>query len=460
MKNKHYTKLLLAVFLPAAIFVHSCKKPEDIEAKPQKPEVELKDKSADGQKRIPVIHLSKDTVYILSTSFSRQTGEQLIIDAGTLIKVKTDGGMPGITIMPGGIIAANGNAQNPVVFTANKRPGDQSANWLGLTIQGKSFNNDIINNLAAIPADGSGSLQYVRIEFAPLTLQAVGSNTIINHVMVSYASQASAITISGGSFNARYLVSYACGGAADFYITKGYSGNMQNLLAYRHPYFGQTGAAPFASLAGLFIENNPSRPVQARPYTNPIISNITIIGPDEQIGKPPVYADTSAATRCAALVTTRSTCFRIRNAAILGFPAGAWYLDDAETALNLQAGNAEMKFTTVHSNMAGRTFYLKPGVVAPFMSADFRTYMLQPAFVNRQYNAAGNFSFENIFNYDAPNVMPKNDSPLLTDSTSFDGTFYSTYFEKQHYRGAIGRDNWLAGWSNFTPLKTNYNFPQ
>jgi len=68
--------------------------------------------------------------------------------------------------------------------------------------------------------------------------------------------------------------------------------------------------------------------------------------------------------------------------------------------------------------------------------------------------------FSSPFNYDAPNPLPAANSPVLTGA-DFSGTvFGDAWFNKVTYRGALGNDSWLPGWTNFTPLKTNYNFPK
>lgn len=429
-----------------------CQKDENIKAAKIKPEKVLSDKEVNGV-RLRIVQLKKDTVYINSDPFTREVGEELVIEPGTLIK-----GGGGIVIKPGGVIIANGTRTNPIVFTSNSRPGVQGPNWGGITIQGKSTDNSKPGPKDSV--DFSGSVLYTRIEFANLTLEGVGSRSIIENIMVSYATN-SAFNILGGSFNARYLISYACGGPADYYITRGYSGRMQNVLAYRHPYFGSVGTLPSNALAGVFIENNPFNPNGARPFTNPFISNLSVIGPNAQNGSSSLYVDTAASFRVAALVTTGSCCFSIRNAALIGFPASAWRLDDRATAENIQSGNGDLSYSLLHANLPNRVFYLKPGTITPFVSNDFRNYMLQPVYQNRVLSNATDLKLTDMFNYNAPGLLPLAGSPLLVDSANFKGPIFdNAFFNKVNYKGAIGRDSWLANWTNFTPLKTNYNFSE
>ncbi|MBA4166174.1 MAG: hypothetical protein H0X41_01265 [Chitinophagaceae bacterium] len=442
----------------------SCRKAGDIKTTPVKPEIQLLDESQRSPiERIKVVHLYKDTVYILSKMFTRQPGEQLIIDEGTLIKVNTStptGGIAnaGISIYPGGIIQATGTRSNPIVFTSNDYTGNQKANWNGLVIRGNAPDNSA--GPGGDPVDFSGTLSYVRIEFAPLILTAVGNRTIIDHIQVSYASPSGSYEFDGGTFNARNLISYACGGPGDFYITRGYTGKMQNILVIRHPFFGSTADVPLNTIAGLIIENNPdsSAAVTATPFTFPVISNITVLGPNTQNGSAPAYGDTNVIS--GAVLTTRSSCFAIRNSLLAGFPVAGWRLDDAPTATYFRDSISEFSHCIVHANITERTFYLKPGTAASYSSSDFQNYVLAPRFGNRLFTDIADLKLKDPFDYDrGPDAFPLEDSPVFTGST-FDGKYFNdAFFNRTNYIGALGQEDWTLGWSNNLPLKTNYNFP-
>lgn len=468
--NHTVNTLILAI--SGMVFFTACQKQENIKTTKGKPEVELVDFTTDStgnqSGRRKVVHLRKDTVYLMSKNFERQAGEQLIIDEGTLIKVSAPatGSGPSMTIMPGGLITATGTSAEPIVFTSNARAGTQGPNWGGIIIQGKSFNNSV--GTEGIADDFSGVIQFVRVEFASLAMVGVGSQTVIENVMVSYtdapvyALYQSAFNIYGGTFNTRNLISYACAGPADFLLTNGYSGNMQNLIASRHPYFGHTGANPYNVIAGVFIQNNSNNiPVAPLPYTNPVISNLTVVGPNNQNGSPAAYADTNLLA--SALVTTNSACFHIRNSLLLGYPAACWILNDNSTAVNIVAGNGELNYSIVHSNDPARCFYLAPGTYDPYNSENFRNYVLGDAFHNQQFLSADQFMFRNILNYDSgPDLMPVSGSPVL-QGANFDSSavYNNIYFKRnENYLGAVGTVDWLKNWTNFIPLKTNYNFPQ
>ncbi|MDN3656779.1 hypothetical protein QWZ08_14125 [Ferruginibacter paludis] len=460
MKKNIFTVLITNVFLLVLLLSTGCKKAEDVTSSPVKPEVILK------ESRIKAVHLYNDTVYILNSPFTRQDGEQLIIDEGTIIKAVpgiTANGTAGITINPGATILANGSSKNPIIFTSAAATGNQSESWGGLLIKGRAVNN--ARGAAGDAADNSGIFKYARIEFAALTLDAVGSGTTIENVMVSYTSRVgqddplSAFNFYGGSFNCRNLISYACGGPADFYITNGYTGKMQQIIAYRHPFFGGTGSAPYNAFAGVFIENNAGNPADALPVTNPVISNLTIIGPDGQNGSAAVYANTGLANN-AALVTTGNTRFQVRNSLILGYPAGAWNLGDSLTGNALQRKESQLSNTVFYSGDTTRTFFVDPAASATFSSTELRSFILQPVLKNQLFSGVADFSFQDPFNYEKLDPLPKSNSPVLKAGDYTGAYFAEPFFIKENYLGALGSDNWWLGWVNATPLKTNYNFPE
>lgn len=440
-------KLFFFCFGAILVYATGCQKKETVRTSVAKPEKSLE--SLQGL----IIHLYKDTVYTLSQTVVRNSGEQLIIDEGTLIKVNPGGAS--IIINAGAVMEANGTRDNPVVFTSNEAPGSQNRNWGGISIAGKSINNS--SNPTGDVTDLSGALHFMRIEFAGLALKSVGNRTIIENVQVSYAERSSFV-IQGGSFNARQLVSFASNGPADFYISEGYSGKMQFILAYRHPFFGKAGSEPFNALAGIYIENHPWNAVDARPYTYPFISNATVIGPDGQTGSSIAYKDTLLKT--GALITTGSTGFRIRNSVMMGYPLAGWQIGDSLTASGVHYHLSELTHSVFHSNDRKRVFYLAPGIYPPFGSNDFETFILAPDIHNELIAQSTGFQLADPYNYDEPNPMPKQISPLQTGANFESSYFSDPFFAKVTFRGAFGNENWLSGWTNFTPLKTNYNYPR
>jgi len=408
------------------------------------------------------LHFFKDTVYILGANINRLKGQVFLIDAGTLVKVN-DG--ISITINAGARIEAIGTATEPIVFTSfayKGLPGYIGTNdkdehsWLGIAIYG-NYPNTLIGDNSVF---GTGILKYVRIEFAgrkrhnssslpSLLLKNVGKGTVINNIQVSYSVAYSSFQISGGNVNAGNLVSYASGNI-DYNLLDGYKGLLQNLLAYRHPYFSpQPGSG--TTLAGLQISGDE---------TNPSISNLTVLGPDLQFGTNPKYSDTIQdpfGSKVAAFIATGGK-FHIRNSVLMGFPEGAVYIDSKYTAQSLENGSSDIKYTLFHSNDAYRTFYLTPKIYKQYNSQDLKGLLLRPGYNGHVIDSSAAFMFTGPFNFDVhPDPMPKAGSPVLSGADFNDPVYEDTFFNKVTYRGALGTDNWLQSWTNFIPLQTNYN---
>ncbi|HET6837374.1 MAG TPA: hypothetical protein VFH24_04975, partial [Gemmatimonadales bacterium] len=183
--------------------------------------------------------LYADTVYTLSGYIKVTNGAVLTIEPGTTIQGDADVSGSSLWILRGSRIEANGTAAEPIVFTSEKAAGSRApGDWGGIIIVG----NGIINrnpgpggsilteggvageseNYAGGTnnADNSGTLRYVRIEFAGLdisggagqelnglSMYAVGSGTRLEYVEVM-AGLDDSFEWFGGAVDGRYLVSY------------------------------------------------------------------------------------------------------------------------------------------------------------------------------------------------------------------------------------------------------------
>ncbi len=133
--------------------------------------------------------LSASTLYRLEGCIHVTSGHTLTIPAGTRIMGKKDASSPGMLIIDkGATLSASGTSSNPIIFTSDQTPTHKNpGDWAGIVIEGKATNNvsggiiSIENRACSIEggvasgandADNSGTLQYIRIEYAtyPLTL--------------------------------------------------------------------------------------------------------------------------------------------------------------------------------------------------------------------------------------------------------------------------------------------------
>ena len=455
---KSAVTLYFCFLILSVIFLSACERAEDIKISVPKPEKELS-QNING-KRVKTVHLFKDTVYNLTNDITIDLGESLIIDPGTLIKSIEY--TKRIIINPGGQLLANGTQKDPIVFTSGAYKGMQGVNWAGIEIKGQSINNNL--SITPIVNDFSCSMKYVRIEFAALTLNSVGSKSVLENIQVSYTKTQASFRVLGGSFNARNLVSYSCGGFADYYFTQGYTGKLQNLLALRNPYFDniiiREGTSPDADngniLSGVLIENDRNNP-DLTPFTFPVISNLTVIGPHIQNGLAASYLDRSLLS--GALVAARNAHFKIRNSYFSGFPTAGLYLSDRQSASNLIENISEIKFSKFHCNDTERTFFVDPAVGLPYSSSALKQRVISSDNVTEDLLGASAF-YKVPFNYETPDLLAKDGSALLTGA-NFEGADFSIgFFTKTGYIGAMAKDNWLEGWTNFKPLLTDYNLPK
>lgn len=187
----------------------------------------------------------KNTVHVLS-------GATLTIEPGTVIKgdSATNGAL---VISRGGKINAVGTADKPIVFTSAAADGAKEAGqWGGVILLGKApnFNEDdpTIEGLpdgtdnqygGDDPADNSGEMKYVRIEFggselAPdkeingLTLGSVGSGTKLSYIQVNTTLD-DGFEWFGGGMDAHHLVVNNAGDDM-FDIDQGFQGSVKTIF--------------------------------------------------------------------------------------------------------------------------------------------------------------------------------------------------------------------------------------
>jgi hypothetical protein len=454
----------------------------------------------------------------------------LTIDAGTVILGKT--GTPGgtLVVQRGSKIMAIGTASNPIVFTSEKAAGSRKAgDWGGVVICGKATNN-ISNSTSvtsngleeleggyggfhgggAAPADNdnSGTMQYVRIEFAGypinpnqeingLTLGSVGSGTTLDHIQVTYSNDDS-FEWFGGTVNAKYLIAYK-GLDDDFDTDNGFSGKVQFGLGIRDQNIAdQSGSNGFES-------DNNAGGTTATPFTNAQFSNMTIVGGKATSGTPfniqfqngaqlrrnsqqdiinsfitaypnGIFIDNGSGTSTqfatdGSLVLKKNILAGVENwggngfgsastdnerAAVTGLPfqvpatAGGSVLGDNNHVNNprgriVAAGAGS--FANGVFTYTGSEVQLGSTPKAPVLwFADNNTIL------KRWQDAGLNANVFEPLN-GAPTLLPAAGSALLTgaDFTGFTG------FDAVTYRGAFGTTDWTTGgWVNWNPQVTDY----
>ncbi len=270
----------------------------------------------------------------------------LTIEAGTVIigERATKGTL---VIQRGSRIIANGTAAEPIVFTSERGIGErEGGDWGGLVVCGKAKNN-LPGSSAQLEgsykawhggtddADNSGSLKYVRVEYAGIpinpnqevnsfTFGSVGNGTTMEYLQASFGGD-DAFEWFGGTANAKYLVAYRCLDD-DFDVDNGYTGFVQYGVALR-------GAA-LADQSGSngFEVDNDGQGTTATPFTSGTFANISVIG-----------AKGSSETFISTLYQNgmhlrRNNKIKIYNTFITGFPNGA-FIDGTTTQSNADKGD-------------------------------------------------------------------------------------------------------------------------
>jgi hypothetical protein len=243
---------------------------------------------------------TKNNVYLLQGLVFVDTLVTLTIEPGTVIRGDASTIISTLVIQRGAKIIANGTACNPIVFTSSKAAGSRlKGDWGGLTILGKGLNNlgvDVpiegIGNSnvrgrfgGTDNADNSGSLKYVRIEYAgfaiatdnelnSLTFGGVGSGTTVDYVQTSFGND-DAFEWFGGAVNCKHLVAYRTLDD-DFDTDNGYSGTVQFALAVKDPNVADNNST--STSEGFESDNNGSSPFTLTPKTSASFYNVTQIG--------------------------------------------------------------------------------------------------------------------------------------------------------------------------------------
>ena len=236
-------------------------------------------------------------VILLQNKIYVKNNATLTIAPGTIIRGdKVTQGT--LIITRGAKINAQGTSTQPIVFTSNESVGNRNeGDWGGIVILGLARNNQpggVANIEGIVPTtdtqyggafdnDNSGTIKYVRIEFAGIALEpnkeingitfgSVGSATTVDYVQVSHSGDDS-FEWFGGTVNCKHIIAYR-GLDDDFDTDFGYRGKVQFALSIRDK---DVSDAPGDSNA--FECDNDANGTTATPKTRPIFSNVTLVGP-------------------------------------------------------------------------------------------------------------------------------------------------------------------------------------
>lgn len=261
--------------------------------------------------------LYADTVYTLKGFIHVANNKTLTIQPGTKIQGDFNTLGSSLWILRGSKIQAVGTAAAPIVFTSSRTSGRQPGDWGGLLIIGNAINNrsastvevegsgtdgttvaggknyQVLYSGGTVASDNSGTLSYVRVEFAgfapslnnelnSFTFAAVGSGTRASYLQTMGGLDDS-YEFFGGGFDADHLVAYETGDDM-FDMSEGFVGRLSFLIGFNSVQLvPRTGAGSLATdLEG--IENDGctgsgcTNGFNQTPLTVPLVTNFTLVG--------------------------------------------------------------------------------------------------------------------------------------------------------------------------------------
>ena len=412
--------------------------------------------------------LKAGTTYKLRGLVYVTNGAVLTIEPGTKI-VGEKGKNGGLIITRSTKIIAEGTPEKPIVFTSEEAT-PQRGDWAGLVLLGNaptnaSFNGQVgigeieggINNSDGLglyglgassnPADNSGILKYVRIEYAgyaflpdkeinSLTLGGVGHGTVIDHVQVSYAND-DAFEFFGGTVNATHLIAYNTLDD-DFDTDNGYTGKIQFGIVLR-----DSSVADISKVEAFESDNDPNGS-QLMPQTRAIFSNITVVGPQA------TAANIGNSLYNAAAQIRRNSATSIFNSIFIGWPVGL--LIDASKG-NPTDLNIPVSLFFQNNIIGGCKVPVKYAASTTSPTGATNTTILAwvntEAFGNTILGTTADVKLNAPFNYTTPDFAPAAGSPALSGA-AFANSLLKDGFKPVSYRGAVGpNDNWYKGWTKF-----------
>ncbi len=427
----------------------------------------------------------KDTTYVLGNLIYVTNNSTVTVEAGTVVF-----GYDGVLFSKGGLIVTKGSKlvaigceKSPIVFTSGlstKARGD----WAGIVLLGKATVNQIggVANIEGIAPssnteygggltpddnDNSGTLSYVRIEYAgvalspnnelnSLTMGGVGRGTTLDHIMISFAND-DAFEWFGGTVNAKYLVTYSTLDD-DFDTDNGFSGMIQYGVVLRDP-----AIADVSGSQGFESDNDASASTNL-PQTKATFSNITVSAGGD--------TTTNSLFRNGALIR-RYSHMNLYNSILMGFPTGITI--DANSKIAPNTFTNVTTDTMIRSNIFGVYAMGTKRIATAGPAGDSAVIqLLRDNADNRFYQ--GNAQILLRFPYrktttKGPDMRPNKTlgSPATTGYDYSYPALADAFFEKTGKfvgaMGAKGTDDWTKGngvtwWVQWNPKNLDYSIAQ
>lgn len=409
--------------------------------------------------------LTKDKQYLIKGQVFVRNGQTLTIEPGTVIF--GDKATKGTLIIDrGGKIIADGTLNEPIVFTSVLPAGQRDkGDWGGLILLGHAKQNQPDPAVEGITPnvyfggendnDNSGTLRYVRVEFAgieltpnnetnSITMGACGNGTVMEYAMVSFGGD-DGFEWFGGANDGKYLISYGMWDD-DFDVDYGYSGKNQYGLAVRYPSFAdQSGSNIFECDNG---PNDDETPL----LTTGTFSNFTGIGPRLVDGQ------SISGNNQHSIDLRRRTAVTIANSVFIGMPRGV-RMNQTSVLNNYLAGTGVLTNNILcqpgNKFLAGGD-HSAQDVEDYWMARNELKDGTDFAAIIAELGLNQNIFFGNNLNTNySTNPTFTVTSGELTSGADFSHEKLSG-LEQVSFRGAFGSTDWTAGWVEWNPIMKNY----
>lgn len=381
---------------------------------------------------------TNSSYYVLRGAVFIPDGAILNIQAGT--RVIGEAGSGGtLVVSRGGKLNAIGTRQQPIVFTSDQAPGTRArGDWGGIIINGRAPIN-IPGGLGSgegdtgiyggnDPNDDSGSMSYVRVEFAGtevspdnelngIAFQGVGRGGSYDHIQI-HMNRDDGLEFFGGTADVKYAVlTNIADDSLDW--TFGWQGKAQFIAAHQ-----RSDDADWGIEADSNEFNN-----DFLPRANPQIYNMTICGdPDRVEGNESVRA----------VLFRRGTAVTFRNFVIAGSKTLGMQIDGGSTIAQVTNGTTQIGAGVI----SGPATPLH-ALTAPFVASG--------RFPDVRIGVNPGLS-PDCFRHEAPDFRPTSAATLAGGMLAPIQPPADGFFEPVTFIGAVPPppgDDWTTGWTSY-----------
>ena len=325
------------------------------------------------------------------------------------------------------------------MFTSDQPIGTRSrGDWGGLILNGRApvnleggegqgeANTGIYGG--DDPNDNSGTLRYVRVEFAGtefspdnelngIAFQGVGRGGTYDYIQV-HMNRDDALEWFGGTADAKHVVvSNAGDDSIDW--TFGWTGRLQFVAVHQRGDDADNG---------IEADNNEFNN-DATPRANPQIYNTTFCGDSDR---------NEGAESVRGILFRRGTAVTFRNFLVTGFKTTGMQLDGGTTIAQVNNGT-----TQIGSGVIWGMPVPAHSSVTPFINSG--------RFPNVVLNQDGGLSSA-CFNHEAPNFQPTSTATLAGGQLAPIQPPNDGFFETVTFIGAVPpppQDDWTTGWTSY-----------